>query len=113
MPSNDSERRNLSRAKRVMSIKYRTINGPTKSPWLLSTTDDMSANSVSFLSEVELRIGDTVEVEVRMSGLVDVFSGISTVQRSENKTDGGSCFIAVKLLEGNPKKKRSAKSYNK
>lgn len=105
-------RRNAIRAKRILSIQYRLIESTDKSPdkrWYLSTTNDMSAVGVSFLSEAPFLIDDILELQIIMSGVVDVFTGYGKVVRIERKQAGGSYFVAIKIVEYKPKKSRPKK----
>ena len=105
------ERRSRNRAKRVLSIQYRVLKAKKKGQWQLSTTEDMSVKGVSFLVEEEFRKGDKLEIQVCMSGAIEIFCGLATVVRVEKKQTGSNFFVAVELVEGN--EKRSAKRYIK
>lgn len=101
------ERRSAPRAKRVMSVSFRKIEGKKKGSWLLSTTENLSSAGVAFLTEKELRVGDILELEIRMSGMLDMFSGLTEVVRVLKKDSGRHFLVAVKRY--NPDKKSSKK----
>lgn len=97
------ERRRASRAERILSIQYRLVKSKWKNSdtrWHLSTTHDMSLLGLSFLSDVEYRVDDVLELNVVMSGILDVFKGYGQVVRIEKKATGSFCFIAVKFVKG-------------
>lgn len=95
------ERRNWSRAKRVLSIEYRLYRAPRRGPeeaWCLSTTQDISMGGLTFYSDQQYRIGDVLEIRVVMSGLLDIFKGLGEVTRVERKKMGAAYFVAVHFL---------------
>jgi len=107
------ERRNAIRAKRVLSIEYRLIKSKLKKfdgEWHLSTTENMSTNGIGFYTEYEYRVGDILEMNVIMSGILDIFKGLGEVVRVEKKKTGSYFFIALNLTEASGKS-RNAKSY--
>ena len=94
------ERRGYSRAKRILSIEYRLYKSrrqPTDQEWHLSTTEDISPESLSFYSDYEYHPGDILDVRVVMSGLLEVFKGQGEVTRVEQKRLGECFFIALRL----------------
>jgi c-di-GMP-binding flagellar brake protein YcgR len=96
------ERRSAIRAQRILSIQYRVIQTKTRNAdkhWHLSTTHDMSATGLSFLSDIAYRIDDVLEMQVVMSGVLDVFKGFGQVVRIDKKDTGSFCFIAVKFIK--------------
>lgn len=101
------ERRSAPRAKRVMSVSFRKVDGKKKGQWLLSTTEDLSSAGVAFLTDQEFRVGDILEIEIRMSGMLDMFSGLTEVVRVLKKDSGRHFFVAVKRYD--PDKKPSKK----
>ncbi len=106
------ERRNFSRAKRVLSIQYRLVNKRIRvqeNGWQLSMTEDMSVGGLTFYSDQELRIGDVLELKVAMSGILDIYTGLSKVVRVERKKTGAYYFIAVQYIED--QSTRRAKTY--
>ena len=107
------ERRNFLRAKRVLSLQYRLVSRQGKgngNPWHLSMTEDMSVGGLTFYSDQELRVSDTLELIVAMSGVLDIYKGYAKVVRVERKKSAAFCFLAVKYLEDAPKNRR-AKNY--
>lgn len=101
------ERRNFIRAKRVMSIQYRLLKSKIKTPttktWHLSATHDMSLGGVGFYSDVEYRVGDIIELQVIMSGLLHIYDGSAEVVRVEKK--GSVYFVGVRILSKSTTKK--------
>lgn len=96
------ERRRAVRAQRILSIQYRLVSSKMRNVdrhWHLSTTHDMSANGLSFLSDIVYRIDDILELQVVMSGVLDVFKGYGQVVRIDKKDTGSFCFIAVKFVK--------------
>ncbi len=96
------DRRNAVRAQRILSIQYRVVSTKTHNPdkhWHLSTTHDMSATGLSFLSDIIYRIDDVLELQVVMSGVLDVFKGYGQVVRIDKKDTGSFCFVAVKFVK--------------
>jgi len=96
------DRRNAVRAQRILSIQYRVVKTKTRNAdkhWHLSTTHDMSATGLSFLSDMEYRMDDILEMHVVMSGVLDVFKGHGQVMRIDKKDTGSFCFVAVKFVK--------------
>lgn len=96
------DRRQAIRAQRILSIQYRVVSSKSRSidkSWHLSTTHDMSATGLSFLSDVVYRIDDVLELHVVMSGVLDVFKGYGQVVRIDKKDTGSFCFVAVKFVQ--------------
>ena len=111
--TSSAERRKHIRAKRVLSIQYRIIKSRRKVPdkeWHLSTTYDMSLGGLSFYSDVELKKGETLEIKVVMSGLLDVYKGTAKVVRIEKKKTGAHFLVGIKLIAATSS--RRAKSYS-
>lgn len=95
------ERRSAIRAQRILSIQYRLVKSKSRisdKHWHLSTTHDMSASGLSFLSDIDYRVDDVLEMQVVMSGVLDVFKGYGQVVRVDKKDTGSFCFIAVKFI---------------
>ena len=96
------ERRAAIRAQRILSIQYRVVQTKARNAdkhWHLSTTHDMSATGLSFLSDIAYRIDDVLELHVVMSGVLDVFKGYGQVVRIDKKDTGSFCFIAVRFVK--------------
>lgn len=94
------ERRNFPRAQRILSIEYRLFRSRHQyadKSWHLSTTEDVSAEGLSFYSDHEYRPGDVLDVRVVMSGLLEVFRGRGEVVRAEQKHIGACFFIALRF----------------
>ena len=106
------DRRIYIRAKRVLSIQFRLFKSKIKNldrTWHLSTTYDMSVGGIAFYTDKEFRKGDILEVEVVMSGVLNIFKGFGKVVRVERKKGAAYFLIALKLI--NKKGKREAKTY--
>ena len=94
------ERRDCSRATRILSIEYRLYKSGRQYSdpnWHLSTTEDVSPAGLSFYSDCEYRPGDILDVRVVMSGLLEVFKGQCEVVRAEQKRLGACFFIALRF----------------
>lgn len=106
------ERRDSIRAKRIITVHHRLIkhnNRKVDSAWQLATTEDMSLSGLLFISALAYHVGDIIELQVIMSGLLDIFNGFGQVIRvSHNK--GGHYRIAVKYVDLKPKRRRPAKT---
>ena len=108
-----NERRNFVRAKRILSIEYRLIKTTRKTAdknWHLSTTQDMSVAGLAFYSNFELKAGETIEMHIVMSGILEIFKGAGKVVRVEQKRNTSNYLIAVEIKNKNADK-RNAKSY--
>ena len=105
------ERRDSVRAKRIITVRHRLIkhcNRKVNSIWQLATTKDMSLSGLLFVSALAYHLDDIIELQVVMSGILDIFNGYGKVVRScRNK--GGYYQIAVKYVDLKLKR-RAAKS---
>ncbi len=112
MKTSAKDRRTAIRAKRILSIQYRLHKSQLKKAdrsWHLSTTHDMSAVGLSFLSEVPFLVDDILEMHVIMSGVLDIFKGYGEVVRIERKETGVFYFIAVRFIDlKSPSRKKPA-----
>ena len=103
------ERRNFDRARRILSIRHRLCKRGgrvAQEPWYLSLTQDMSANGVLFNSAAGYRIDDILEIEVTLSGMLDIFKGYGKVVRVEKNGAGAGFLIALALIDLKEKKSR-------
>lgn len=111
-PQSYEERRDSIRAKRIVTVRHRLYKHKAKkitSTWQMSMTENMSYSGLLFVSAVGYETGDLVELEVVMSGLLDIFKGYAQVIR-QTKRKGGFFYIAVKYVDFKSKvKSRSAK----
>jgi hypothetical protein len=108
------ERRGAIRAKRRLAIQHRLIRSRSKqllTEWSLATTKDMSVTGILFTSNVPYRVNDVVEVEVTMSGVIEIFKSFARVVRVI-KNNTSTFDIAIKLVDLKPRS-RSAKSHLK
>lgn len=114
MPKKEiDERRQWTRAKRIMSIQFRSVEKgkePDDNSWKLSTTQDMSVGGLSFYTDKELHIGDTIQLLVVMSGVLEIYNGFAKVVHVHRKKTGSHFLIGIELIQ-KPLKKRSAKSF--
>lgn len=105
------ERRRGIRAKRIITIRHRLSkrNGKAlKTDWQLSTTKDMSVSGLLFLSSQEYKKGDVLEVQVVLSGVLDIFNGYAEVVRIDKAKK--NIYAAVKYIQVKSTK-RPAKKY--
>lgn len=113
-PQNFENRRDSIRAARIVTVRHRLVRHKGRkvsSPWQISMTENMSVSGLLFVSAINYEQDDTVEVEVVMSGMLDLFKGYGQVVRSILK-EGGYYHVALKyvdLKEAPKVKKRSAK----
>ncbi len=108
------ERRHGERVNRVVAVRHRLIKRSGRqvpSEWSLSTTKNMSHSGFLFLSARPYRKGDILELQVVMSGIIDIYRGQAQVVRM-TEVGATSFDIGVKnLLPKNPPRK--AKSHFK
>lgn len=79
-----AERRKGERVSRVVAIRHRLIKRSgrkTPSAWSLSTTKNMSHSGLLFLSSIPYRKGDILELQVVMSGIIEIYNGQAQVVR--------------------------------
>ncbi len=112
-PQDNEERRDSLRARRIVTVKHRLVEHKGRSvskPWQLSTTEDMSLSGLLFVSPFAYEKEDLIEVEVIMSGILDIFKGYGQVVRSiQHKS--GYYHVAIKYTDLKPRPRtRSAKS---
>lgn len=105
------ERRDSVRAKRIITVRHRLIKHNSRkvnSIWQLATTENMSLSGLLFVSALPYHSGDIIELQVVMSGILDIFNGFGKVVRvSRNK--GGYFQVGVKYVDLKTKR-RPAKS---
>jgi hypothetical protein len=113
-PENFDDRRDSIRAARIVTVKHRRVQHKgqkVEGTWQVSMTENMSVSGLLFVSAFVYEQDDLVELEVVMSGMVDLFKGYGQVIRSIHHK-GGHYHVAVKYvdLKAMPKSKtRSAK----
>lgn len=96
------ERRRCVRADRILCIEFRLVKSKranSDKSWGLSMTKDMSARGIAFYTEREFVVGDTLEVRVTMSGILDILRGLAEVVRVERKTMGAFYLVAVEIFD--------------
>ena len=111
MESHGIERRGSLRARRIVTVRHRLFKRNSKkisSDWILSTTENMSATGLLFNSPLGYKLNDVIEVQVVMSGILDIFNGYGKVVRVENKR-GGYYHIALHYVGLKPRR-RNAKT---
>ncbi|MFA5260373.1 MAG: PilZ domain-containing protein [Candidatus Omnitrophota bacterium] len=109
------EMRQALRTKRILSIQYRIVKTRLRKAdkrWHLSTTHDMSFLGLAFFSDIPLHVDDVIELNVVMSGILDIFKGYGRVVRVEKKVAGAFFFIAIKFVDykKTPRKKLPQKT---
>lgn len=95
------ERRDSVRAKRIITVRHRLIkhkNRKANSMWQLATTEDMSLSGLLFVSAIAYHPGDIVELQVVMSGVLDIFNGFGKVIRA-SRNKGGYYQVGVKFVD--------------
>lgn len=106
------ERRGGSRVNRVVAVSHRlsaTGKGRPAADWSLSTTKNMSHGGLLFLSAAPYRKNAVLELQIVMSGVIDLFNGKARVVRVQEV--GDTAFdVAVEYLRPRPLT-RSAKTY--
>ena len=113
MPNNKSfeERRDSVRASRIITVRHRLAKHKgrkVESAWQLSTTENMSLSGLLFVSALAYELDDVVELQVVMSGVLDIFNGYGKVMRT-SRNKGGYYHVGVKYVDLKPQK-RSAKT---
>ena len=107
------ERRQFVRARRILSVRHRLHmrrGRPMHEFWYLSTTEDMSANGLLFTSAMPYQKSDIIEIEVVLSGVLDIFRGFGRVARVSKKESGAFYNVAVQYVDvkGKPQVQRSS-----
>ena len=98
----NDEKREYVRARRILSVRHRLIkrkNKPMHEFWYLSTTEDMSVNGLLFTSAMPYQRGDVIELEIVMSGVLDIFRGHGKVVRVQKKESGAFYSVAVHYID--------------
>ena len=102
------ERRQALRTKRILSIQFRIVKSRGKGydkDWHLSTTHDMSFIGLAFLSDIPVQLDDVLELNVVMSGILDIFKGYGKVVRVEKKKTAAFYLVGLKFVKYHPRKK--------
>ena len=105
------DRRDSVRAKRIITVRHRLVRHKGRrvdSIWQLATTQDMSLSGLLFVSALPYQLADIIELQVIMSGVLDIFNGYGKVIRS-SRNKGGYYHVAVKYVDLKSKR-RSAKT---
>jgi len=105
------ERRDSVRAKRIITVRHRLVkhnNRKTDSMWQLATTENMSLSGLLFVSALSYHAGDIVELQVVMSGVLEIFNGFGKVVRA-TRNKGGYYQVGVKYVDLKSRR-RSAKT---
>ncbi len=109
----NQERRDSVRAKRIVTVRHRLVKHRGRkvtSPWQISVTENMSLSGLLFVSPMAYQVGDWVEVEVVMSGVLDIFKGYGEIVRLVHHK-AGYYHVAIKYVDLKRRSKiRSAKS---
>src|SRR5271154_3960231 len=95
------ERRDSIRAKRIITVRHRLVKRNSRKVdtiWQLATTENMSLSGLLFVSALAYHPGDIVELQVIMSGVLDIFNGFGKVIRAfRNK--GGYYQVGIKYVD--------------
>ena len=95
------ERRDSVRAKRIITVRHRLFkhnNRKVNTMWQLATTENMSLSGLLFVSALAYQSGDIIELEVVMSGVLDIFNGYGKVIRAiRNKS--GYYQVGIKYVD--------------
>ena len=106
------ERRDSIRANRIITVRHRLVkHNNRKAPdpmWQLSTTENMSLSGLLFVSALAYHPGDIVELQVVMSGVLEIFNGFGKVVRA-SRNKGGYYQVGVKYVDLKSRR-RSAKT---
>ena len=108
---NFEERRDSVRAPRIITVRHRLVKHKgrkVESQWQLATTENMSLSGLLFVSAFAYAVGDVVELQVVMSGILDIFNGYGQIMRVLHNR-GGHYHVGVKYVDLQ-QKNRSAKS---
>ena len=106
----NGEKREYVRAKRILSVRHRLVKRkgkPMYDFWYLSTTEDMSVNGLLFTSAMPYQKNDEIELEIVMSGVLDIFRGFGKVVRVQKKESGAFYSVAVQYVDIKAKKPRA------
>ncbi len=98
---NYEERRDSVRAKRIITVRHRLVkhhNRKVDSMWQLATTENMSLSGLLFTSALPYHVDDIIELQVVMSGILDIFNGFGKIVRS-SRNKGGYYHVAVKYVD--------------
>ena len=111
--SNYEEKRDSIRAKRIVTVRHRLAKHKGKKvavgDWQVAMTENMSYSGLLFASATEYQPGDWVEVEVVMSGFLDIFKGYGEVVR-QKKHKNGFYYIAIKYVDLKSKETKKAET---
>jgi hypothetical protein len=95
------EQRDSVRARRVVTVRHRLVkhnNRRADSIWQLSVSENMSLSGLLLKSTVDYKPGDIIELEVVMSGVLDIFIGFGKVIRTLSQKDG-NYQIGIKYID--------------
>jgi len=95
------ERRDSVRIKRIITVRHRLIKHNSRhvnSIWQLATTQNMSLSGLLFVSALAYHAGDIIELQVVMSGILDIFNGFGKVIRA-SRNKGGYYNVGVKYVD--------------
>ena len=103
------DRRRAIRAPRILSIRHRLYKRKgilSDSPWYISITENMSVTGILFHSAAAYMVNDIIELEVVLSGVLDIFKGYARVVRVHKKASGVLYSVAVILVDLKTKGRR-------
>lgn len=110
-----NERRRSMRAYRILNVRHRLHKRsvPPNKSWNLTVTENMSAYGILFTSPIPYSIDDIIEMEVVMSGVLDVFKGYARVVWAAKRKKSNAYSIGVEYVGLRPKKNNPKKSTTK
>ena len=94
------ERRDSVRAQRVITVHHRLVKRKGRkvgSAWQFTTTENMSLSGLLFVSALAYEVGDVVQLQVVMAGVLDIFNGYARVLRT-SRNKGGHYHVAVQYV---------------
>lgn len=95
------ERRDSVRTRRIITVRHRLVkhkNRQVNGAWQTSVTENMSLSGLLFVAPVAYQVGDHLEVEVVMSGILDIFKGYGEVVRLV-RHKAGHYHVAIKYVD--------------
>ena len=96
------DRRSARRAPRILNIRHRLHKRKGKtvnSPLYVSMTENMSVNGILFKSAAPYFVDDIIELEVVLSGALNIFRGFARIVRVDKNKAAGGYMIAVTLID--------------
>lgn len=95
------EQRDGLRAERSLAVRHRLVRQGRKivdGAWSRSETSNMSVSGLLFVSPVEYKVADRIELEIVLTEMIEIYSGLAEVLRVSH-LPGGGYQIAVKYID--------------